>query len=355
MSKVRIGLIGCGMIAQVMHLPHIAELDEQYELAAICDVSPGQLAATHARYPQARAYADYHDMLADPSVDAVMVLTRLHSEPAIAALRAGKHVFVEKPMCNSLREADEILEASAASGKHVMVGYHKRYDPGYLAGIEELATAEGIRLVRLHDVIGPNDVFLAHYDLKLHRDIPEAIAKETQAKAEAATRDAIGDAPLHVKRAYGLMLGLSTHDMTILRGAFGQAERVLSTEIWADGSYFTSVLQFGNDVRCVFDTGVVRHRIFDEELAVFAANKTVHINFPSPFIKNAPTTVDVWELDGGRAVERRIIASYEEAFKRELVHFHDCIVNDREPHTNALEGRADTALLIEMVNVYLGR
>lgn len=355
MNKVRIGLIGCGMIAQVMHLPHLAELDEQYELAAICDVSPGQLAATHARYPQAKAYADYHDLLANPAVDAVMVLTSFHSEPVIAALRAGKHVFVEKPMCNSLQEADAILEASAASGKRVMVGYHKRYDPGYLAGVEELASAEDIRLVRLHDVIGPNEAFLAHYHLKTYRDIPEAIARDTQAKMDATIRDAIGDAPTLVKRAYGLMLGLSTHDMSILRGAFGQAEKVLSTEIWAGGSYYTSVLQLSNDVRCVFDTGVVRHRIFDEELAVFAANKTVHIDFPSPFIKNAPTMVNVWEMDGDRAVERRVLASYEEAFKRELVHFHDCIVNDREPRTNALEGRQDTALLIEMARAYQGR
>jgi len=352
MKKVRVGLIGCGMIAQVMHLPHIAELG-QYELAAICDVSPGQLAATKAKYPWARAYSDYRHMVADPDVDAVMVLTRFHSEPAIAALKAGKHTFIEKPMCNSLQEADAIIEAAEANNARVMVGYHKRYDPGYLAGLAEVATAEEIRLVRLHDVIGPNDMFLAHYDLHSYRDVPEENARETQAKHDASIRDAIGDAPPHVRSAYALMLGLSTHDMTILRGAFGQAQKVLSTEIWAAGRYYTAVLQFEHEVRCVFDTGVVRHRIFDEELAIFAANKTVHINFPSPFLKNAPTTVKVWELDGSHAVERRVIASYEEAFKRELVHFHDCIANDKQPLTDAHEGRQDIALLIEMVQTYL--
>ena len=352
MKKLRVGLIGCGMIAQVMHLPHLWEL-EQFEVGAVCDVSPGLLDATQQRYPGLSTFTDYQAMLDDADLDAVMVLTRFHSEPAIAALKAGKHTFIEKPMCNSLQEADAIIEAAEANNVQVMVGYHKRYDPGYLAGLDEIATAEEIRLIRLHDVIGPNDMFLAHYRLPTFLDVPDDIARETQAKSEAAMRDAIGDAPPYVKAAYGLMLGLSVHDLTILRGAFGQPQRVLSTDIWANGRYYTSVFDYGENLRCVFDTGVVGHRIFDEELAVFASNKTVKINFPSPFIKNAPTTVDVWTMDQEKAIENRIIASYEEAFKLELEHFYDCIIHNKHPHTSGYEGRQDIALLIEMVQTHM--
>jgi len=80
----------------------------------------------------------------------------------------------------------------------------------------------------------------------------------------------------------------------------------------------------------------------------------VKINFPSPFLRNAPTTVDVWEMDGDRAVERRITASYKEALKQELIHLHDCIVNDKELQTNGYEGRQDIGLLIDMVQTCLG-
>jgi len=79
----------------------------------------------------------------------------------------------------------------------------------------------------------------------------------------------------------------------------------------------------------------------------------VTISFPSPFIKNAPTMVKVWEMDGDLFSERHIAAAYDEAFKCELVHWHDCIVNDKQPHTGVKEGRDDTALLIEMVQTYL--
>src|SRR5207247_234525 len=71
--------------------------------------------------------------IACPDVDAVLVLTAgSHAEPAIAAARAGKHVFVEKPMCYTAREADEMIAAATASGVTLMVGYMKAYDPTYL-------------------------------------------------------------------------------------------------------------------------------------------------------------------------------------------------------------------------------
>jgi predicted dinucleotide-utilizing enzyme len=340
MDSLRVGVIGCGMIAQVMHLPHQAEL-EQYDLCALCDVSPGLLAAMRERYPAAETYADYQQMLERSDVDVVLVLTRFHSEPAIAALRAGKHVFVEKPLCNSLQEADAMIEAAEASNLKLMVGYHKRYDPGYLVGLDEIASAHDVRLIRLHDVIGPNSMFLAHYDLLRYDEIPDEIIRETQAKSDAAIQDAIGDVPDHVRIAYQLMLGLSVHDITILRGAFGQPERVVATEIWPGGRYYTSVFDYGDNLRCLFDTGIVGIRIFDEELAAFADDKVVKISFPSPFLKNAPTIVDVWQMNGDREVERQITASYEEAFRQELIHLHDRIENDKEPQ-------------IDMVQSYLG-
>jgi predicted dehydrogenase len=100
----------------MMHLPHLLELDDLYEIVAVCDVSPGTLAFVGERYRVARRHGDWRDLLREP-LDAVLIATPgSHAPVALAAIRAGKHVLTEKPMCYTLREADELVETAAASG-----------------------------------------------------------------------------------------------------------------------------------------------------------------------------------------------------------------------------------------------
>jgi predicted dehydrogenase len=348
-NKIKIGIIGCGMVTQVMHLPHLMELKDRYEVVALCDVSEGLLRALREEYNVDRIYKDYLEMLDRADLDAVLIASIFHSEPAIDALNRGIHVLVEKPMCNSLREADAMLEAAEKNGAKLMVAYMKRFDPGYLRGKSEIARMKDIKLVRLHDVIGPNQLFLSTYNILRFDDVPRQIIDETNRKMRKAMEDAIGDMPQELMSAYGLMLGLSTHDISILRGAFPEPFKVVSTDIWDKGLYISSILEYVDGARCVFDTGIIKIKKFDEEMAVFSPDKVVKINFPSPFLKNAPTYISIWEMEETDYVEKQVLASYEESFKMELVHFHDCIVNDKKPDTSGEEGRKDIELLIGMI------
>ena len=352
-KQVRIGLIGTGMIAQVMHLPHLFELQDQFEVVALCDLSPGTVKAVGARFGIGHTTTEYREMLERADLDAVMVLTRDHAQPATDALRAGKHVFIEKPMCNNLDEADELLDAQAQSGCVAMLGHHKRYDPGYVAGRNRIRQMQSPHLIRLHDVAGPNELFLEHYDIVRVDDIDADARNRMQQLHQESLQRAIGVQPEAVMRAYGLMLGLSIHDIYILDGAFGLPESVVSTEIWDGGMAYASILAYPDNLRCVLDTALVRGlRVFDESLTVYAPDNIVSIVFPSPFLKNAATVVEEWGMDGGHYRESRTTASYEEAFKLELIHFHDCIVNGKTPRTPATDGRAQIALLIEMIKAY---
>lgn len=351
--QVRIGLIGTGMIAQVMHLPHLFELPELFEVVALCDLSPGTVQAVAARYGVRHTTTEYREMLEQVDLDAVMILTQNHARPAIDAVCAGKHVFIEKPMCNNLDEADELLDAVSQTGVVAMLGHHKRYDPGYIAGCERIQQMQDPHLIRLHDIIGPNSLFLEHYDIVRVDDIDAAEKNRVQQAHHESLQRGIGKRPQAVMRAYGLMLGLSIHDIYILDGAFGLPEHVVSTEIWDNGAAYVSVLAYPDNLRCVLDTAVISGlRKFDESLTVYAADKVLSIVFPSPFLKNAATVVEEWEMEGDHYRESCLTASYEEAFKLELVHFHDCIINGTLPHTPAMEGRAQIALLIEMIKAY---
>jgi predicted dehydrogenase len=353
METVKVGLVGCGAIAQEMHLPYLRELNDRFEITALCDLSEGVLRALAHDYGVRQTYTDYRRLLAEADVDAVMILSRHHAPAAIAAARAGRHVFVEKPMVVNLQEADELIETARGANVQVMVGYMKRYDPGYLAGLQELAPMrEQVQLIELHDVIGPNAAFEAHHKVYRFNDVPkDVLARENEAY-EVALRVAIGEATPTIKAAYNLLLGLNTHDVTILRGAFGSPEAVLSAEFWNGGRYITATFRYPGECRCVFYTGVHGLARFDERITFVSPERILEIAFPSPYLKSAPTLVHCHEQrDGAYRTETRI-TSYEEAFKEELVHFHQCVVQNQTPRTNAVDTRKDHELLLAIVQAY---
>ena len=356
MKKLKVGLIGCGSIAQVMHLPYLRELNDRFEIAALCDLSESLLTALAQDYGVRHTYTDYRELLDRAEVDAVMVLSKHHAPEAIAAARAGKHVFVEKPMAVNLEEADELIDTARTSGVQVMVGYMKRYDPGYLAGLKELEPIRSqVTLIELHDVIGPNALFEAHHKVYRFNDVPQDVLARYGEVYDAACRVAIGDVPAAVRTAYNLLLHLSSHDVTILRGAFDSPEEVVSAEIWNGGACVTATLRYPGDCRCVFYTGLHKVARFDERLSLVSPERIVEIAFPSPFLKSAPTLVHVHEHRAGAYREVSLTASYEEAFKAELVHFYECVVNSTTPRTSALDTRKDHELLLAIVHAYQTR
>lgn len=122
----KIGIIGCGKIAQVRHIPEYAS-HPQAELAGYYDLNVERARELAARYG-GTAYGSYEDMLADPSIDAVSVCVAndAHARITIEALHAGKHVLCEKPMAMRLEECEAMVKASKDTGRYLMVGHNQR-------------------------------------------------------------------------------------------------------------------------------------------------------------------------------------------------------------------------------------
>ena len=123
---LRIGIIGCGKIAQVRHLPEYAE-NPDVQIAALADLNLERTKELAQRYG-AKAYASDKELLADPSIDAVSICSanNSHAEMAIAALKAGKHVLCEKPMATNLADCEAMVQAADANGKFLMIGHNQR-------------------------------------------------------------------------------------------------------------------------------------------------------------------------------------------------------------------------------------
>jgi len=129
-EKLRVGIIGCGGIANGKHLPSLSKLPE-VELVAFCDIEieKAQKAAKEYGGADASVYADYNELLEDKTIDVVHVCTPndSHAEISIAALEADKHVMCEKPMAKTSEEARQMVEAAKRTGKKLTIGYNNRF------------------------------------------------------------------------------------------------------------------------------------------------------------------------------------------------------------------------------------
>lgn len=230
MQQLRIGIVGCGEVTQIMHLPSLDQLRDRYTVTALCDVSAEVLQAVGEHWRMSKRYHEYRDLLAQDDVDAVLVANpdAYHAEVTLAAIAAGKHVLVEKPMCMTLREADEISAAQERAGITVQVGYMRRYAPAFVEATRMLPELGAIRLARVHDVLGQNTLLVKDTTRVVKgTDVPADVMAEGQRLRNELVTEAIGDAPPPLRMAYGLMLGLSSHDISAMRELLGMPQRVL--------------------------------------------------------------------------------------------------------------------------------
>jgi predicted dehydrogenase len=145
-GTVRVGIIGAGGIAQA-HARHLQTIDD-VELRAVCDVREEAAEDIARKFDVPKTFPHYKDLLREKHIDAVSVCTPnyFHAEPTIAALKAGKHVIVEKPMAMNVAEAEAMVKAAEKARKVLVVGFQFRYTPN--AQMLKRASADG-RLGRI--------------------------------------------------------------------------------------------------------------------------------------------------------------------------------------------------------------
>src|SRR6266566_9119195 len=135
MSKtLRLGLIGCGNISRV-HRAAIRAHPDAVTLAATCDIDESRARAAAAEAPGCQAFTDWQRMLTEASLDAVTICLphAEHLRVGLAALEAGRHVLVEKPMACTAAQGQHLVDAVAHAGVVLMAAQHQRFEPTYRA------------------------------------------------------------------------------------------------------------------------------------------------------------------------------------------------------------------------------
>ncbi|WP_342620066.1 Gfo/Idh/MocA family oxidoreductase [Rhodoferax sp. GW822-FHT02A01] len=141
---LRVGIVGLGRLGQ-RHAAALAHNTPGCRLVAACSPVEAERAYAANQLGIANVYADLDSLLADPAVDAVVLVTptSLHADQTIAALKAGKHVFVEKPLALNVPDCERVLQVAAQYPDRVaMVGFVRRFDPSYLAAYQSVAAGE---------------------------------------------------------------------------------------------------------------------------------------------------------------------------------------------------------------------
>ncbi len=157
-DKLRVGIVGCGGIANGKHLPALARLKDQVELVSFCDILPEKANEAAATYGVAnfKVTDDYEKLVSDAALDVVHVLTpnSSHADITIAALEAGKHVMSEKPMAKSAADAKRMLDAKNKTGKKLTIGYQTRHNAAsvYLKSVIERGDLGDIYWAKAHAV-----------------------------------------------------------------------------------------------------------------------------------------------------------------------------------------------------------
>ena len=155
---LRVGMIGCGEISQVAHIPTLSYMSDFYRITYLCDISTSALAhcASKVAGGPPKTTTSPEELCSSPDVDVVFIAnsTEYHAAHAILGLKHDKIVFIEKPISFSLQDADAIVTAEKQSKGNVMVGYMRRYAAAFLDAIEEVGGMDKILYARVRGTFG---------------------------------------------------------------------------------------------------------------------------------------------------------------------------------------------------------
>lgn len=349
---LKVGVIGCGQISQIMHLPYLHD-SPNFEIIAISDISRAVLQAVGKKYniSTSRQFVDYSDLLDLDEVQAVFICTKDHYLPVILAAEAGKHIFVEKPLGFSLMQAEEMVSAAKRANVCLMVGYMKRYDASYIYLLDRIKELDNVHLVRLHSFGGSFDQTKEVFDLFRGDDIPDKLIQNGKQLTSHAMLEGIGEKNHALLKAYSILLGVASHGTVLLRHCLGNEPEVVYAHATADKAQVIALLRFG-DIDCILESNLVmQRRIWDEKIQIFSDKANLTLEFPWPYLKNAPTnlTVDENYNETEMPSVSHITTSFSEAYRNEINHFYECVCTGKTPITSGEDALHDLRLFTAII------
>lgn len=323
-KKINVCVIGCGR-AGMIHARSYAGGIHDAVLAALCDPLAQNLADASEETGVTKTYLNWQDVMSDPSIDAVIVVTptQFHHDVVISAAEAGKHVFCEKPMASTEEECDEMIEACRKNNVRLQLGFMRRFDRSFRRGKEMLDSG----------MIGT----------------PSMIRSNTYGPSEP--KEWMYD----VRKNYGPIGEVNSHDFDTLRWYAGSEVKM----IHAIGNNFRSkekaeeypeyydtcsvMMEFENGVLGVITGAQYVRYGYDSRAEILGTDGIIKVGSQNTNTAEAVTSdrvIRADSMDSWRTL-------FTEAYKAEAQAFIDCILNDTEPAVTGTDGKMALVLVNE--------
>jgi len=318
-NKLNFGLVGAGMIGKV-HAEHLKRRINQASLEAIADVNEQAARETAARLDVPRATTDYHELLVDPAIDAVVICssTDTHAQIIGEAALAGKHIFCEKPIDFSLARIDAALETVSRAGVQLQIGFNRRFDANF-ARVRQAVTSGEIGQPHLLHII---------------------------------SRDPEPPTPEYVKTSGGIFMDMTIHDFDMARFLIGSEVEEIFTyggvridpEIGKAGDLDTALvlLKFSDGTLGTIDNSEKAAYGYDQRVEVFGSLGAIQIgnNYPNSAI-----------ISSGQSIHHDrplyfFIQRYTESYIAELEQFTQAILANKPVPVSGQEGRMPVVMAL---------
>jgi len=314
--KVKIAVIGTGRMGSV-HTRNIARLIPEADLVAVCDIRLEVAQAVAEELGIQRVVQDYHELLGDKDIEAILIATSTNTHAFIMkdVAAAGKHIFCEKPLALELDKIDEALEAVEKAGVKLQVGFNRRFDKSFQQVREIVASGE----------IGRPCI------LRITNRDPDFPAME------------------FLRVSGGIFLDLAIHDFDMARFQVGEVEEIYATgsvliepELKEFGDIDTNVvtLKFANGAVGAIDNSRKAVYGYDQRLEVFCSNGTAMAN------NEAENTAVKGNPDGFHSAKPPyfFMQRYAPCYVDEVRQFIECVRDDKPTPTTGKDGRAAVVL-----------
>ena len=345
-KPIRIGIIGAGAIASSVHLPILTRRTDLYSVVSLADLNLAAVNVLADRFGILNRFASVQKLISAGNIDAVAILNSgSHADYVVEALNAGLDVFCEKPLAYTQNEINRIEIALKKSGRQLMIGYMKTFDPAVTAAAENISgRPRTVDVLVLHpsgasqlattelsvDLSGPPTSLLLTFSTAMH-DV------QIQALGEAGA-NAFGDFYTDI------VMGSVIHEFSVLRALDIHISKIDFVDRWPAPGQSDSVIIHGrteDGVRVTLRWFYLdQYPAYQEEIRWVNESEGHHIIFASPYILRIPTTYTATKRIGLDR-EESTRHSYVSAFENELVAFHSLTVSGKQQTDPIAAGRED--------------
>lgn len=355
-NPVRFAYVGCGFVGQTIHIPNFASLPDCH-FVALAEARPELGKKVAARYGIEKVYRSHEEIGADPDIEAVGVSAPYALQGSIAEdlLRAGKHVFMEKPMAVSIKRAESIVQAEKEGGARLMVGYMKRYDAGNLLLKKHLdewkASGEAGKLV-----LARNHGFGGNWVYAQDPNVPFEKSSDAPPPAPDQCPDWL---PAERKNSYLGYLQQWTHNINLLRfflgGAEGGTASIKHVDLDTDGMTGAVIFDI-NGTRAIVESAYTKFHGWEEHTQIYFEGGWLRTQAPPLMQKGTPATVEIYRA-GNETRTPQLTQEFAPSgwsYREEAKHFLHSVRSGEPFHSTAQDTLTDVRLFEEIYRKFLG-